>query len=331
MVLTSGYSDPSPYKERYQGLIGVDDTVTPPMPMTGLLGWAGGTAYEKLTSASGSLNVSAVVTSSALPSGAATSANQTTGNSSLSSIDGKITACNTGAVVVSSSALPSGAATSANQTTGNSSLSSIDGKLVSGTTIGDVNLKGYNGTNWQAARIDTTTRSFQTIDYAHHEIHSGSSFVAKYYGTSKNDGQTINLYIKTPDTTKWGHMFFQWSASGAAYGRIYEAPTITANTGTNGQAILNHNRNSATTSVMSDNATTPAADKYGTDVTKTANGTIIYEEYAGAAKSQGGAGRNEDEYILKRNTAYLFEVESDAAGLTLSINMSWYEHIDQAA
>lgn len=45
----------------------------------------------------------------------ATAAKQDTGNTSLSSIDGKITAVNTGAVVVSSSALPSGAATAAKQ------------------------------------------------------------------------------------------------------------------------------------------------------------------------------------------------------------------------
>lgn len=87
-----------------------------------------------------------------LPSGAATSANQTTGNASLAtiagdttSIDGKITACNTGAVVISSalpagsnnigdvdvasSALPSGASTSALQTTGNSSLSNIESDI----------------------------------------------------------------------------------------------------------------------------------------------------------------------------------------------------------
>jgi len=44
------------------------------------------------------------IVSSALPSGAAT-------ESSLSSLNGKVTACNTGAVVVSGSALPSGAAT----------------------------------------------------------------------------------------------------------------------------------------------------------------------------------------------------------------------------
>lgn len=50
-----------------------------------------------------------------LPSGAATAANQSTANTSLASIDGKITAVNTGAVVVSSSALPSGASTAAKQ------------------------------------------------------------------------------------------------------------------------------------------------------------------------------------------------------------------------
>lgn len=69
-----------------------------------------------------------------LPTGAATSAKQDTGNSSLSSIDGKVTACNTGAVTVSSSALPSGAATGAKQDTGNSSLSSIDGKITACNT-----------------------------------------------------------------------------------------------------------------------------------------------------------------------------------------------------
>lgn len=56
----------------------------------------------------GSLTIDA--TSLPLPTGAATSSNQTTEIASLASIDGKITTCNTGAVVVSSSALPSNAA-----------------------------------------------------------------------------------------------------------------------------------------------------------------------------------------------------------------------------
>jgi hypothetical protein len=56
-----------------------------------------------------------------LPTGAATEA-------TLSALNTKVIAVDTGAVVVSSSVLPSGAATSANQTTANSSLSSIDTK-----------------------------------------------------------------------------------------------------------------------------------------------------------------------------------------------------------
>lgn len=68
------------------------------------------------------------VGSSALPAGASTGTKQDTGNSSLSSIDGKITAVNTGAVVVSSSALPSGAATSGKQDTLQTAVDAINTK-----------------------------------------------------------------------------------------------------------------------------------------------------------------------------------------------------------
>jgi len=53
---------------------------------------------DGLTATSGNLEVSLEVDNVGL----ATSANQTTANASLSSIDGKVTACNTGAVVVAS-------------------------------------------------------------------------------------------------------------------------------------------------------------------------------------------------------------------------------------
>ena len=72
---------------------------------------------------------SVTVSSSALPVGAATDANQSMANSSLASVDAKIIVCDTAAVSVSSCALPSGAATDANQSMGNSSLASIDSKL----------------------------------------------------------------------------------------------------------------------------------------------------------------------------------------------------------
>ncbi len=70
-----------------------------------------------------------VVSSSALPSGASTEATLSTVAGDTTSIDGKITACNTGAVVVSSSALPSGASTEATLSTVAGDTTSLDGKV----------------------------------------------------------------------------------------------------------------------------------------------------------------------------------------------------------
>jgi hypothetical protein len=177
--------------------------------------------------------------------------------------------------------------------------------------------------------VDDSTHAITTVDYAHHEVHSGSFFAAFHSAGSKNDGTTINIYFKTPNTTKYIHSLVQYSASGAAYCRIREAPTVTANTGTNAIDIYNHNRTSTKASTVYDNATSPAAGKYGKDVTVTAGGTVIYEDYSGSARSFAAASRSNDEFILSPNTAYVFEVESDAAGLVLDLMVSWYEHTNK--
>lgn len=195
-----------------------------------------------------------------------------------------------------------------------------------------VGLKGYRSSDdtYQPLRLDKATNSIQVVDYPHHEIHAGSYFLARHYASGKNDGDTINIYIKTSNTASWGHMFMRWSTSGAAYAFIQEAPTVTSNSGTNAQAIINHNRNSSDASLMLDNATTPAVNKYGKDVTIIVPGAIIWSDFSGSGRTSGGSGRNEDEIILKQNTAYCFIVESDAAGLTLSVLLDWYEHTNIA-
>ena len=79
---------------------------------------AGGTSTNPLQigDAGGSLTVDDTITANiGTVATLATAAKQDTGNTSLASIDGKITAVNTGAVVVASSALPSGASTAAKQ------------------------------------------------------------------------------------------------------------------------------------------------------------------------------------------------------------------------
>jgi hypothetical protein len=77
---------------------------------------------QTLATQSGNWDIRNITGTVSLPTGAATSALQGTGNTSLASIDGKIVTCNTGAVVISSSALPAGAATE-------STLSAMSGKL----------------------------------------------------------------------------------------------------------------------------------------------------------------------------------------------------------
>jgi hypothetical protein len=189
---------------------------------------------------------------------------------------------------------------------------------------------GITGNKSNSFQQDRSTFGIITIDYSHHEIHEGSYFHCQHVGTGKNAGQTINIYLKTPNSTAFCHAFAKYSANGAAYLKIYESPTITANTGTNGQPAINHNRVLRTASTILDNATVPATGMYGVDVTKTVDGTIIWNEYTGAAKQTGAGGRNEEEHILKANTVYLFEVMSDASGLVLNLIILFYEHTDKA-
>lgn len=104
----------------------------------------GATQRNLSTDTTGKLNIN--VSAAALPTGASTSALQTTGNTSLSSIDTKTPALVSGRVPVDGSGvtqpvsavslpLPTGASTSVLQTTGNTSLSSIDTKIPSNLTV----------------------------------------------------------------------------------------------------------------------------------------------------------------------------------------------------
>ena len=72
---------------------------------------------------------SVIIAASALPSGAATESTLASLLSSSQIISEDFTACDTGAVVVSTSALPSGAATAAHQATQNTALSEIEGAV----------------------------------------------------------------------------------------------------------------------------------------------------------------------------------------------------------
>lgn len=164
-----------------------------------------------------------------LPSGAATSANQTTANSSLSSIDGKITAVNTGAVVVSSSALPSGASTSSLQSTGNTSLSSIDTKT---PALGQALAAASSPVVLTAAQLSTLT-PLPTVAVTQ----STSPWVSSVTGTvTANAGTNLNTSALALDATLSGTQVSQGSTTSGQKGVLsLGAVSTNAPTYSNGQ------------------------------------------------------------------------------------------------
>lgn len=152
------------------------------------------------TDANGELQID--VLSSALPTGAAT-------ESTLSTLNGKVIAVDTGAVTVISSVLPTGAATSALQITGNASLASIDAKLTSPLTVTgpltDVQLRATpvpvsgtisaNPTDYALQLDDTSTPNVTYVGYAA----IGSSTASAVWRIKKID-ETSGLVITWADS-----------------------------------------------------------------------------------------------------------------------------------
>lgn len=183
---------------------------------------------------SGTWNITNISGTVSLPTGAATSASQTTGNNSLSSIDGKITACNTGAVVVSSSALPTGASTAANQTTANNSLSSIDGKMA---TLGQKTMANSQPVVISSDQSILTTRMassataaalglFPTVTgYGVLRVSPESS--SMFFDTFDTDDTTNNWTLKTSTGTSsitTGTLTNASTTTASAYGGRFSIP-----------------------------------------------------------------------------------------------------------
>lgn len=162
---------------------------------------------------------------------------------------------------------------------------------------------------------DSSTNAVNTIDYAHHEIHGGSSFTADYTVELAN-GATIDILVVTPNTTKWAHMEYILMCELESEIKIYEGVT-TSNDGT---GLTEFNRNSATA------ATTVVS--YTPTVTDT--GTLIRTKHLGAGKTAGGESRDLSEIILKQNTKYLYRITNATTSVNyITFILSWYEHTNK--
>lgn len=190
-----------------------------------------------ISSTSGSLNVQitntsvpVTVGSIALPTGASTSAKQDVGNASLASIDGKITAVNTGAVVVASSALPTGAATAALQTQ-------------PGVDIGDVTVNNASGAG--SVNIQDGGNSI-TVDGTVAATQSGTWNVTNVSGTVSLPTGASTSALQTTGNTSLSSIDTKTPALGQAVmasstpvviasnqSAVSISGTVTANAGTN--------------------------------------------------------------------------------------------------
>jgi len=166
---------------------------------------------------------------------------------------------------------------------------------------------------------DDTTGALLTVDYAHHEVHSGSHYFYKDYYTIAKNG-VKQFAIVTPNTTKWAHFTYDIDAvSSSVTIQIFEAPTV--NTIGTSEPVRNRNRN------YNDTPTTLLYE----DTTVTADGIEIKATTVGAGKnSEGGASRDDQEIVLKQGTTYLIRItEGNIASTMINFKVDWYEHTNK--
>lgn len=186
----------------------------------------------------------------------------------------------------------------------------VDGALSSASEL--VNSNG------NPIGIDASTRAVETIDYEHHEIHSGSHYnVCDYSAAALGSGAVIEFLFTTPDTAEWSHLTFSvFSATGATI-ELYSGATGI----TNGTAItaFNNNGNSTNTSNV-----TILQDPDGI----ASDGVRVAGFLAGAGRNAGFASRSKENVLTQGSTA-LVRITSLAAQNQISWCAEWYEHTNK--
>ena len=118
---------------------------------------------------------------------------------------------------------------------------------VGGVKYQEIIIHGLTGdATYKGIRIDATTHAIETIDYEHHEIHSGSHYFVKGYQDLAVD-EVLDFTWLMPDTTKWIHWTWKLLVESETLYQVYEGATAT-NPLANAVTPLNSDRNSGNTS-----------------------------------------------------------------------------------
>jgi len=181
---------------------------------------------------------------------------------------------------------------------------------------------------------DISTDAVNTVEYGHHETHSGSRFYVLYsvasLGAMGSPDDMITLTFKTPDTTKWGHFVFTAYGSSGVRVRLIEGPTGGAASATGTLNILNKNRNyNISKKSTFTNGTTASVVNY--DATLATGGTTLWDDYIpGSTNGLVGSGTSgkRDELVLLQNTTYQLSAYGTATE-PATLYIDWYEHTNR--
>jgi hypothetical protein len=170
-------------------------------------------------------------------------------------------------------------------------------------------------------RMDPSTNSLQTVDYAHHEIHAGSGFSLCVSVASMSGSGPLGFSFTTPNTTSRIHLLVNAYTAEDGLLTIREAGTPA---GGSGATPINRRRDgtpptSGLTSVLS-------------GITAT-GGTVLCSKNWGSTGAGSGTGnlgseRDTSELVLAQNTSYQITLSGTQATPGW-LELDWYEHTDQ--
>ena len=168
---------------------------------------------------------------------------------------------------------------------------------------------------------DRATQASTTIDYAHHEIHSGSHyFIDGVQDLSLNN--VFDMVFVTPNTAKWSHFTFELGCQSQTSWYIYEGAVIT--NALPDVTAYNNDRNSSKTTGNTITGKVQAKLSDADTDTDVTGAILIASGILGAGKDGGVTGRD-NEIILAQNETYCFRAVATVAGF-ISYKCSWYEH-----
>jgi len=169
----------------------------------------------------------------------------------------------------------------------------------------------------EQVNLDGSTKTIITIDYAHHEVHGGSSFTTS--DVVNVDTTTVKWMITTSSSS--AHAHFQPIVE--CTGEMYEVFTEGADR-TDGTLLteVNRERNSSKTSGLTISRTPTGGTTDGATTLRTLR---VGSTGVGSKTVASGGSRANSEFVLKPSTKYILSITT-YANVYVSLHLDWYEH-----